>query len=81
MLDENKDDYNACIINEKNPCRNAYYLEITEEPTYQNVFAMSCTWILIFTNLVPISLMVSLEMVKFFQAIFMTTDILMYDRD
>ncbi len=30
------------------------------------------TWILIFTNLVPISLMVSLEMVKFWQAMFMT---------
>jgi phospholipid-transporting ATPase len=32
------------------------------------------TWILIFTNFVPISLMVSLEMVKFWQAGFMTKD-------
>jgi phospholipid-transporting ATPase len=37
------------------------------------------TWILIFTNFVPISLMVSLEMVKFWQAMFMATDVTMYD--
>ena len=38
------------------------------------------TWILIFTNFVPISLLVSLEMVKFWQAGFMQRDILMYDK-
>ena len=38
------------------------------------------TWILIFTNFVPISLMVTVELVKFWQAIFMTYDHLMYDK-
>lgn len=39
------------------------------------------TWILVFTNFVPISLMVSLEFVKFFQAIFMSYEYLMYDEE
>jgi phospholipid-transporting ATPase len=34
---------------------------------------------LMFANFVPISLIVTLEMVKFFQAIFMTLDLDMYD--
>jgi len=37
------------------------------------------TWILIFTNFVPISLMVTVELVKFWQAIFMTYDYMMVD--
>ena len=37
------------------------------------------TLILIFTNFVPISLLISLEFVKFWQASFMNLDILMYD--
>lgn len=37
------------------------------------------TWILIFTNLVPISLMVTAEMVKLFQAFFMSNDYDMFD--
>jgi len=37
------------------------------------------TWILIFTNFVPISLLVTLEMVKFFQAYFISNDYRMVD--
>lgn len=37
------------------------------------------TWILIFTNMVPISLMVTLEVVKFLQAFFITWDWRVYD--
>jgi magnesium-transporting ATPase (P-type) len=37
------------------------------------------TWILIFTNMVPISLMVTLEVVKFVQAFFITWDYRIYD--
>ena len=37
------------------------------------------TWILIFTNFVPISLLVTLEVVKFGQAIFMTWEWRLYD--
>ena len=39
------------------------------------------TWIILFTNLVPISLLVSLELVKFAQATFMSLDAEMYDEE
>ena len=39
------------------------------------------TWILIFTNFVPISLIVTLEIVKYWQGSFMGFDINMYDTD
>ena len=39
------------------------------------------TWILIFTNFVPISLIVTLEIVKFWQGSFMGFDVNMYDGD
>jgi len=38
------------------------------------------TWILIFTNLVPISLLVTLEMIKFVQGMYISWDIEMYDQ-
>ncbi len=41
--------------------------------------ALTGTWVLIFTNFVPISLLVTLEVVKFWQASFMEYDMLMYD--
>lgn len=37
------------------------------------------TWTLIFTNLVPISLLVTLEMIKYIQGIFISWDISIYD--
>ena len=37
------------------------------------------TWIILFTNMVPISLLVSLELVKYWQALFITWDINLYD--
>ena len=39
------------------------------------------TWVLIFTNFVPISLLVTLELIKYWQGSFMSCDILMYDRE
>ena len=45
------------------------------------LFANGGTWILIFTNFVPISLMVTLEVVKFCQAIFIQWDADIYDHD
>jgi len=39
------------------------------------------TWILIFTNFVPISLLVTLELTKVFQAIFIEKDRFMIDED
>ncbi len=38
------------------------------------------TWVLIFTNLVPISLLVTMEMVKYIQGMFISWDIDMYDQ-
>ena len=38
-------------------------------------------WILIFTNFIPISLLVSMEMIKFFQGIFISWDIDLYNKE
>ena len=37
------------------------------------------SWILMLTNFVPISLIVTLELVKFWQGMFMSYEFLMYD--
>lgn len=39
------------------------------------------TWILMLTNFVPISLLVTVEMIKYFQAIFIEMDVLMVNKD
>lgn len=45
------------------------------------IATMAGSWILIFCNFVPISLLVTLEMVKFFQGSFMDMDVDMFDED
>jgi phospholipid-transporting ATPase len=45
-----------------------------------NFFIQLGTWFLMFVNIVPISLMVSLEVVKFWQALFISWDVEMYDK-
>ncbi|CAD8145283.1 unnamed protein product [Paramecium pentaurelia] len=54
------------------------YLDILitdpEHNFVKNLFIKWGNWILIFTNFVPISLLVSLEMVKYFQGILITMD-------
>ena len=45
------------------------------------ILTMTGSWILIFCNFVPISLLVTLEMVKFFQGSFMDMDVEMFDSD
>ena len=42
---------------------------------------MAGTWVVINTNFVPISLLVTMETIKFFQAMFMEWDIDMFDRE
>ena len=62
----------------------AFYLELDKGKVIESgfpFFKKFCTWILIFTNLVPISLMVTADMVKLFQAIFMSNDVNMYDEE
>ena len=52
-----------------------------DEPFIMLLVQQVGTWILIFTNFVPISLLVTLEVVKFWQVMFMTTDAMMYDEE
>ena len=62
----------------------AYYLFMDQGEERESGFPFPTkfgTWILIFTNLVPISLMVTSEMVKLFQAMFMSSDINMFDQE
>ena len=63
--------------------KNRYdYLELEngdEKSFLLSLLTKMGTWILVFTNFVPISLMVSLELVKFWQAMFMSFEWLMYD--
>ena len=46
-----------------------------------NLISRIGTWILIFTNLVPISLLVTMEMVKYIQGMFISWDCKIYDRE
>ena len=61
----------------------AWYLQIRVGPGSQamQILTAAGTWVILFTNLVPISLLVSLELAKFAQAIFMSYDITMYDEE
>jgi len=52
-----------------------------EHGNFVEYFILVGTWVLIMTNLVPISLMVSLEVVKFGQAYFMAADANMFDEE
>jgi phospholipid-transporting ATPase len=60
----------------------SYNSEFSKEPKSINLFIkLGGTWILIFTNFVPISLLVTLETVKFIQAMSMSWDIDMFDKE
>ena len=51
------------------------------KPDFGTIIKIMCTWILLFVNLVPISLMISLDVVKLIQASFMQFDVMMYDKE
>ena len=62
----------------------AKYLDFNENDKWNTTWGLlfiktTGTWILIFTNFVPISLLVTLEVVKLFQGTFMFYDLMMYD--
>ena len=59
----------------------AYYLNFRNLEHIIRWIKLTCTWVLMLTNLVPISLIVSLEFVKLWQAMFMSLDVLMYDEE
>ncbi len=59
-----------------------YYMGFTEDDRVSTGYLLICrlgTWMLIFTNFVPISLMVTLELVKVMQARFIEMDDSMID--
>ena len=64
-------------------CQNDFYLQLPDNPGgwSTNIIKLTGTWILIFTNFIPISMMVTFEIVKLWQASFMADDILMFDED
>ena len=62
------------------------YLNFSQTKKWETKFwlmalKMSGTWMLIMTNCVPISLLVSLEVIKLWQGSFMGWDVLMYDQN
>ena len=63
----------------------AYYITSASSSKSEDfmlrMFMGSLTWVLIFTNMVPISLMLQLEVCKLAQAFFISKDIEMYDDD
>ena len=64
----------------------ATYLSIDSDDSWNSTWGLlfiqkTGTWILIFTNFVPISLIVTLEIVKFWQGTFMSWDVEMFDGD
>ena len=59
----------------------APYLPEGEPPGVSDWVRLVGTWVLIMTNMVPISLMVSLELVKYAQSYFMEQDQGMYDTE
>ena len=62
-------------------CQYDYYLELPTNPGgwTDTIIRLTGTWILIFTNFIPISMMVTFEIVKLWQASFMADDLLMFD--
>jgi magnesium-transporting ATPase (P-type) len=63
----------------------AYYLynfderDADDKPSFATIIRIMGTWILLFVNLVPISLMISMDIVRILQGSFMQKDILMFD--
>jgi magnesium-transporting ATPase (P-type) len=50
-------------------------------PDVEHLFIACGTWILITANMIPVSILITLEMCKFFQAMFMEYDIMMFDQE
>eukprot|EP00743_Colponemidia_sp_Colp-15_P004663 GILK01005024.1.p1 GENE.GILK01005024.1~~GILK01005024.1.p1 ORF type:complete len:1174 (-),score=231.08 GILK01005024.1:215-3736(-) len=69
--------YNGIWLEEHT--RTAGYLHLEEYNFFSAVVIRTFTWMLIFTNFVPISLVVSLETVKYCQACFIAWDEKIYD--
>lgn len=65
-------------------CERTFYLDNSKELKkgwFYKYMQLTGTWIIIFTNFVPISLLVSLDLVKLYQGFFMSWDVMMYDEE
>lgn len=65
-------------------CERTFYLDNSKELKrgwFFKYMQLTGTWIIIFTNFVPISLLVSLDLVKLYQGFFMSWDVTMYDEE
>lgn len=62
-------------------CTHAFYLEMEQEDiiSFKTYITKMGTWVLLCTNLVPISLLISLEFAKFIQGQFMNWDMTIAD--
>lgn len=63
-------------------CERTYYIDNSSELKrgwFFKYMQLTGTWIIMFTNFVPISLLVSLDLVKLYQGFFMSWDVIMYD--
>ena len=49
--------------------------------SFSNLITRCGTWIVLLNNIVPISLLVTLEMIKYIQGMFISWDIYMYDKE
>lgn len=79
-----RNSYHHCMNFKDYWCARAYYIldyELLHMHFYLEVVKMTGTWILIFTNFIPISMMTTLEMVKLGQSYFMQNDANMFDEE
>jgi magnesium-transporting ATPase (P-type) len=63
-------------------CERTFYLDNSKELKrgwFFKYMQLTGTWMIMFTNFVPISLLVSLDLVKLYQGFFMSWDVIMYD--
>ena len=63
-------------------CENTFYIDNHSELKkgwFFKYMQLTGTWIIMFTNFVPISLLVSRDLVKLYQGFFMSWDVIMYD--
>jgi len=77
-------DVENCKNFKDNMCEAAYYINNSSELKkgwFFKYMQLTGTWIIMFTNFVPISLLVSLDLVKLYQGFFMSWDVIMYDEE
>lgn len=73
-----------CAHFKDNMCEKTFYIDSQAELKrgwFFKYMQLTGTWIIMFTNFVPISLLVSLDLCKLYQGFFMSWDVTMYDEE